>query len=310
MNGLSLIGICCGLAAAVCHSLSYLFSRRAVAHSPRDGVDRFIEIHLIMGAVALLFLPVVLRLPLPSGSQMALALGWSSGFYLIGQACFFVLNRYASPSLCAPLLGLKILFVALLSMTLLGNQVAPMEWTASALAVLATYTLNASAGRLPLRAAFWLVAACCGYAMSDAGIANLTNVLAPGLNATFGNDYAALAAPLVGVCLTYSLCGLLALAAALLRRRPIIRPSLPTIGFAATWMGAMVCLFTSIALAGLVTAIILQAMRGLFSYLLANALPWMGIDATEDGGHRSVWRFSGAFLMVMAAILAAMAKRS
>jgi drug/metabolite transporter (DMT)-like permease len=293
------IGIACGLGAAMCHSLSYLFSRHAVSGSERTATDRFIGSHLIMGLLVLPFLPAALQYPLPELSRLALALAWTAGFYLIGQGCFFVLNRYASPSLASPLLGIKILVVAALAMLLLRRPVPPLQWVAGAIAVVATYTLNRSAGHLPRRALGWLIAACCGYAISDIGIAHLMGTL---------REIGPLAAPLVGVCLTYTVIGAAAAMTSIARRTPLQRPHPSTLGFAVFWMGAMVFLFASIALVGPVTAIILQATRGLFSYALAHALPRIGIGSGEaESTPPTPLRLAGALLMVIAAALAASA---
>jgi drug/metabolite transporter (DMT)-like permease len=293
------LGVGCGLAAAICHSFSYLFSRHAVSGSPREAIDRFVGSHLIMGLLAIPFLPIALHGPLPAPTTLALALAWTAGFYLIGQGCFFVLNRYASPSLASPLLGIKILVVAALAVLVLHRPVPALQWVAGGIAVVAIYTLNRSAEHLPVRALGWLVAACCGYAISDTGIAHLMEIL---------KGMSPLRAGLIGVCMTYSAIGVLALGTRIVRRTPIQRPHPSTLGFAIFWMGAMVFLFVAIALVGPVTAVILQATRGLFSFALAHTLPKMGIGSGEEQhAPPSKLRLAGALMMVLAAALAAAA---
>jgi drug/metabolite transporter (DMT)-like permease len=299
MDTETVLGIAFGLGAALCHSLSYLFSRQAVAGSEREATDRFIASHLLMGLLVLPFLPAALQFELPPVRELALGVAGMVGFYLVGQRAFFILNRYVSPSLSSPLLGFKILVVTALTLVLLRRPVPPLQWVAGGIAVAATYTLNRSAGRLPVKALIWLVAACCGYALSDTSIAHVVGKL---------RASGPLAAPLIAVCLCYILIGIMAAATSVARRTPIQRPHASTLGFAIFWMGAMVCLFISIALVGPVTAVILQAMRGLFSFILALSLPKLGLSNGEAAhAPPTPLRLAGALMMVLAAALAAIA---
>ncbi len=294
---LPVLAIACGLGCAICHSVSYIFSRLGVTRAGLSPWQRFLAAHSFMGIIGVAMLPLVWRPDAPPLSQYALPLGLAAGFYVIGQGAFFLLNRYVPPSLASPLLGFKIIVVAFLSSGLFGAPLTPLQWVAVILAAVATYVLNSSGGKLPLRALGILLVACLGYACSDVSISRLVLAMEP---------VPRVAASLMGVSLKYTGVGLLALLYALgTKPRVIYRDPLISLGFAVAWMGAMVFLFITIATGGVVLAVILQALRGLVSLGLALLLAKAGMHALEPAAtpHAMAHRLGGAIMMFAAIVL-------
>ena len=291
------LAIGCGLCCALCHSVSYIFSRLGVTRAGLSPWHRFLAAHSFMGIIGLAMLPLVWRADAPPLATYAWPLFLAAAFYVIGQGAFFLFNRYAPPSLASPLLGFKIIVVAFISSGLFGTPLTHLQWAAVVLAALATYVLNFSGGKLPWRALGILLVACLGYACSDVSISRLVRAMAPVPD---------VAASLMGVALKYTGVGGLALLCALgTKPRTIFRDPFISLGFAVAWMGAMVFLFIAIASGGVVLAVILQALRGLVSVGLALILGKAGLHALEPAAtpHAMVHRVGGAALMFGAIVL-------
>ena len=298
----TLIGILLGLATALSQCFAYVFSRLFVVKHRNAYWKLLLVSHLYMGAASLVAILFMWPKQLPPLQEYLLPLLAAAGFYLAAQAGLFIVMRMTNPSRVAPLLGIKILILALLATQCYGHDLAPLQWVAVIACFAAVMTLNFSGGSLPPKAILILVLTCTGYSLSDIHIEKLVRAL---------GALPMLHAAIWGALATYVLLGVLAVLIAALTRPDALfsewRLSLP---FSALWMIAMLTLFVCIAILGPVFAIILQSSRGLMSVVLGVALAKRGWSDVEPHLPRHVFiqRISAATLMIAAVALYAIGR--
>lgn len=288
------IGILFGLGAAVCHSVSYIFSRLFIIQR-RDAIVRLlVAAHLIMGVISLILLPLVWSSELPPLKGYLLPLLGAAFFYLAGQAGLFYLVKGADSSRVAPLLGFKIVIIALITVSFLGQHLSLKQGLAVALSVMATLALSQSGGALPIRALVGLAVTCTAYSLSDLSIAALVKALAP---------LSPLHASIVGVCFSYILCGTTCLILVpWVGGAQVLADWKYAVPFAIAWLLAMVLLFACFGLVGPVYGNILQSTRGIISIIGGAWLAKLGMEHLEK--RVSTWvlirRIASAILMCVA----------
>jgi len=290
----TLFGIALGLAAALSQCFAYLISRAFVVRHRHAFVGLLLTSHLYMGAMALVVLVLSWSPVMPPASQFALPLAGATLAYLLGQGAMLLLMHFTNPSRVAPLLGAKILILAILATAFFGYRLAPLQIAAVAACAGAVVLLNYSGGSLTLPALFILLVACTGYALSDLHIHALIQGLSP---------LRPLHAAVVGGALCYVLCGALSMLLLpwLVRRRMVVdwRYALP---FAVFWYAAMLGLFGSIGFVGPVFGAILQSSRGLMSIVIGVFVARLGWLHIEQHHARHVWvkRAAATVLMSLA----------
>ena len=115
-----ILGISCGLAAAIGQCVSYIFSKKYI-HKDGTAFQLLIASHLIMGIFATICLAVLLlENDLPPFKDYWFELLKVDLFYLLAQMSFFRAISKTEASRVAPLLGLKIIFIALLGISFLN----------------------------------------------------------------------------------------------------------------------------------------------------------------------------------------------
>ena len=291
-----LIGIILGLGAAVAQSLSYIFSRLYVMRHPGAFLRLMVLGHLVMGALSLAMLPLLPLDRLPHVERYIWPLVGAAGFYLLGQASLFVVLRHVEASRISPLLGLKIVMLAIITAAFLHDFAAPspLQWLAVGLSVLAAFALNSSGGKLPARMIGGLLLTCLTYSLSDLSIRYLVRAMSDsGTGGVF-----------MAVALCYVLCGVVALAAlpfAGPHQRGDWRLAVP---WAVSWLGAMLLLFGCFQAVDVVFGNILQSTRGLISIVLGAGLAGAGMVHLEKKVSRGVfWRHMAAAMLMSAAIV-------
>lgn len=298
------MGIIMGLAAAAAQSVSYLCSRWYTADAdtppgsgPRHrGTLRLLVIgHVLQAGICLPLAWLLWPDNLPPLAAFGPELVGVAGCYLAGQVGLFIALRHTQASRVSPLLGLKIAILAILTVTLLGDTLAPAQWAAVAIAVAAAFVLNRAGGPLPWRAAAAIVFTCAGYCLSDFFIRLMIHDMRP---------VEPLHAAVFGAAMSYLLCGA-ALAAWLPwygSRRP--RDWAAAAPYAVSWLGAMFLLYACFAAVGIVLGNILQSTRGPISIALGEGLSRRGMVHLEARVPASVLgRRLAAAAMMMAAIV-------
>jgi drug/metabolite transporter (DMT)-like permease len=298
-----LFGILLGFATAFSQCFAYIFSRLFVIRHRNAFWKLLLVSHLYIGLASLLGLFFIWPEVLPPPNQYVGPLLGTAGFYIIGQCGLFMLMRMTSPSRVAPLLGAKIIILALLATFVFGQSLPPMQWLAVLACFGAVLIMNFSGESLPAKTVMLLLLTCTGYSLSDLNIDRLVRAL---------STIPTLHAAVWGALMAYVLLGVLAAIIVLIARPKALwadwRLSLP---FAALWMTAMLTLFACIGLVGPVFAVILQSTRGLMSVVLGALIARHGWLTVEQHISRRMLlqRLAAAALMGVAVTLYALAAR-
>lgn len=289
-----LLGIVFGFSAALSQSFSYVFSRVFVSRHERGVFDLFVLSHIIMGGWSVALLPFLWPDAMPAPRVFSLDLLGTTLFYLAGQVGLFQALRHTDASRVAPLLGLKLPLLTVISV-LLGAHFTPGQWGAVALSVLGAAALNWSGKRLPWASAAWVLWACLGYSLSDIYIRRLMEHFSH-LSSMFHR--AAL-----GTCLSYVLCGIVGLVLLpwLRARKP--RAWFEAVPYSVAWFLGMLFLFGCFGQIDVVFGNVIQASRGVISILFGVGLAKAGLTALEQRVSRGVLlRRIGAALLMIGAI--------
>lgn len=293
------VGVVFGLAAAVLQSASYIFSRRFMR---RGGVSAFHLLavsHTLMGAMSVVILPFVWSRACPPLSAYWRPLIAAAGFYVVAQLSLFAALARVDASRVSPMLGVKVILLALLTTLIFGTPLGWLQWAAVIMTAASAFLLNETGGRMPLKAVAGVAGAVSGYAVSDMSIRQLVDALAP----------AGASAPLLGSCLAYALCGAAGLAVLAWRGWPARGVWADVAPQAVTWFAGMCFLFAAIGGIGVVFAVIAQSTRGVISVAMGVALARAGFVHLEQHAPRRVVvkRLAAALLMFGALVLYSLA---
>jgi len=289
-------GILLGLGAALCHSLSYIFSGLFVRKFSSSTIVLLTLSHAVMGVLSLILLPMVWPATMPPFTEYAFPLFAGVACYGLGQTGLFMALKRTDASRISPLLGIKLVLLAIISVTFLGAHYGIGKWTAVILTLTAAALLNESGGRIHSRSLLWVLLACLGYSFSDLSIKALVGHF----------DYMGiLAGSLLCAAMSYTICGALSLIGFLFIPRPSRQMWLHAVPFALAWMAAMLCLFACFASIGVVFGNIVQSTRGLLSIALGALIARAGYTHLERIVPRKVLlrRGCAAILMVVAIAL-------
>lgn len=294
-------GIALGLGASFCQSLSYLYSRRFLKECGDDWRMLLALSQVLMGGMAVVVLPFIARtsdLPVMRAALMPSI--WAAAFYFMAQGALFAALKRTEASRVSPLLGLKVVFIALIA-TLLGRQhLDSQHWVAVTLSGSAAFFLNEIGGRIPGKAILFICLTVSGYSLSDMNIRELLVALEP----------AGLKGPFIGVCLAYIVSGVLGGIMLFKTGLPGKRVWMFALPHAVTWFASMFLFYWSIVFIDLVFAVIVQATRGLISIWMGVVVARLGHEHIEKPLDRNVvWkRAAAAILMALAIVLYSLPK--
>ncbi len=286
-----IVGIVLGLCAAFFQSCSYLGSRWFVDRYPGGTVRLLALSHILMGGVSIILAMSFWPKDLPAIDVYGMSLLGTVAFYLLGQLCLFMALRHADASRVSPLLGLKVLILALLSAGFLDVQYEAMQWFAVGLSVLAGIILARSGGTIDRQSLLWAIAACLPYCLSDMNIKLLVGHF---------ESAGLLRSTVFATAITYIVCGIAGLA---------ICPILPDKGgwrswrdavpFAAAWLISMLFLYACFSEIGVVFGNILQSTRGIQSIVMGAVIAHIGMISLEKKVRSGILiqRISAAILM-------------
>ncbi|MFN3168513.1 MAG: EamA family transporter [Phycisphaeraceae bacterium] len=313
-----LIGILLGLGSALMSSLAYLASRRFTVRHAGHETDQpnwrgplrlMVTAHVYLAiACGIAFVVLLPR----DGAARPEDWGWAvlssvfvALFYLAGNTLLFFALRHTVASRIAPLLGFKIVLLAMVTHFVLRDPLAGQQWLAVVMATAAAWMLGASGGRLPWPIVMLTIGACAGFVGSDTFIRMMWPAWLPaGLSADDADTPERVRASMTGMSLVYVWCGVIA--AALL---PLAKPWKQahwrgSASYAGAWLMAMVCLFSAFALVGIVLGNILQATRGLMSIALGVLVVKLGHHHLET---HAPWRVVAQRLFAAALMIGAIA---
>jgi drug/metabolite transporter (DMT)-like permease len=308
MNDLGL-GVVSGLAAAGFSAVSYLVSRHyglGQRTLGRKGAAlRLLAVsHLLMAAVCIPLTWAAWPATSPPVRLFAVPLALSVGFYLLGQSSLFAALKRVEASRMAPLLGLKIVMLAVIVSFVLGHVLDTRQWLAVALSVAAAVMLQAGRGAVPSQAFGFVLACCLCFAIADIYIIRLIDGLQAGAM-TSSVVISRLHAGGLAMTLTYGLCGLL-FVPLVVGLRPYTRTDwVAASQYASAWLLSMVGLYCCFGLVGVVFGNILQSTRGVMSVAIGAALAHLGWHELEQRIDRATLlrRLAAALLMTAAIAL-------
>jgi drug/metabolite transporter (DMT)-like permease len=293
-----ILGLLSGLITALGTSICYVLNRHYVAVRGGGAMRLMVISHVQMGVAAGVAVWAMWHEGFPPWRSYWLDVLGAGGFYLAGQATLYVALRHTDASHVTPLLGMKIVVVALIMRVGFGQAIGAAQWAAVGLCVGSAFLLNkaGASGALPGRALAAIGWTCAGYALSDISIQRLVTAMEPA---------GAIRGPLAGSLMCYAMCGVVS--AAMLpwhgsRRLEDWRAAAP---YSALWLAAMSIFFVAVAGAGVVLANIILATRGLISIGLGVALSRRGMVHLEKRVHRDVLarRIAAAGMMLAAICL-------
>jgi len=272
----------------------YLFTRRFVLCSGQTPLQLLVVSHVLMGLFSAVLLLVLRPLWLPSWGDVALILAGSIS-YLAGQLALARVLRDESSSRITPLLGSKIIVLALLSALCLQQHLLPAQWLAVLLSAGAAWLLNESGGRMPATLLVLVSAAVLGYCLSDLSVGVILQQL-PADGPPRG---------LLVAAMFYLMSGIVVLPFVFRREAHVGRIWALALPCALTWFAAMCLLCACFACIGVVFGNIVQATRGLIAVVLGWAVARIGFTHLEVHVSRRVFwrRIAGAVLMLLAVAL-------
>ncbi len=301
------LGVVAGLSAAFSSALSYLVSRhyglgqRALGR--KGAALRLLSVsHVLMAAVCIPLTWAAWPATSPPVRLFAVPLAASVGFYLLGQSSLFAALKRVEPSRMAPLLGLKIVMLAVIVSFVLGHALDTRQWLAVALSVGAAVMLQVGRGAVPAGAFGFVLSCCLSFAISDIFIVRLIDGLQAGAM-TSSVAISRLHAGGLAMALTYGVCGVL-FVPLVVALRPYTRTDwVAATQYASAWLLSMVGLYCCFGLVGVVFGNILQSTRGVMSVAIGAAMAHFGWHELEQRVDRvTLLRRLAAALLMTAAI--------
>ena len=299
-----ILGIICGLAAAISQCISYIFSKKYI-HKDGTTFQLLITSHLIMGLFATICLGVLLlEKDLPPFKDYWLELLKVDTFYMLAQMSFFMAISKIEASRVAPLLGLKIIFIALFGISFLGGSLTYWQWAAVVLCFCGAVTSNWSGKSIPLVSALYLLMAIVGYSLSDISIKQLINCI----EVQTGEGTLSI---LIAASVSYFYLGVFSLIIMLFTPSIKVKHLRPAIAFSCCWFSAMLFLFACFGLVGPLFGNIIQSTRGIIAVILGALIAKFEWSEHEEKLARSVLirRIAAALLITCSIIIFALAEK-
>jgi drug/metabolite transporter (DMT)-like permease len=267
------LGILVGLLAAFFQSLSYLCSRVFIQKHNNDVVKLLALSHIIMGVISIPLALILLPKNMPEFSSYVFSLLGSAVFYLLGQLFLFIAIIKFEPSRVSPLLGLKVLILAIISVVFFRDHFSLAKWFAVILSTISIFLLSNSGKRLEWKCIVLALLACLAYCLSDLSISVLVgkfSFLGVFRGASLSSAFC------------YILCGIFGLITLFFTPKNTSRDTwVYALPFAASWFLAMIFLYSCFGLVGVVFGNIIQSTRGIISILLGAFIAHIGFEALE-----------------------------
>jgi drug/metabolite transporter (DMT)-like permease len=287
------LGIVFGLLAALFQSISYVCTRLFIERH-KDDIGTLLALsHIIMGIISIPLAFFLLPATMPALSNYLPDLLFCTGFYLLGQFFLFWALIKSEPSRVSPLLGMKIIILAMISYFFLHQHLNTAQWLAVLLCSGSIFGLSSSGKKLHRWSLLLVVMTCLSYCISDIHIKMLVEHFKY-TGVFHGAVFSA--------ALCYILSGLVGIIFLLARPHNTTRDTwLYSLPFACSWLIAMIFLFSCFALIGVVFGNILQSTRGIMSIVLGYLVAHLGYEGLEAKITKKVMvkRIVAAFLMTV-----------
>ncbi|MCX6985141.1 MAG: EamA family transporter [Lentisphaerae bacterium] len=298
-----ILGIICGLVSALSQCLAYISSKKYI-HKDGTPFQLLIASHLLIGGFAGLCLGILLlKKDLPPFKDYWLEVLKVNGFYMFGQMCFFLAIGKTEASRVAPLLGFKIIFIALFGIMFMELHLSPYQWGAIILCCGGAMLSNWSGKSIPLAGILWLLGAIVSYSLSDISIKLLINCIE-------NSAGKGLLAFLIAVSLTYFYLGIFSLFIVTITRSVKLKHLKPALPFACWWFGSMLFLFVCFGLIGPLFGNIVQSVRGIIAVIIGAIFARFSWTEHEEKLPRQilVGRLMAALLITVSVVIFILAK--
>lgn len=287
-----ILGILLGLSAALFQSISYLCTRLFIKEHKNDIGILLALSHIIMGIISVPLAFFMMPKNMPDFSVYIVSLMECSGFYLLGQFFLFTALIKSEPSRVSPLLGMKVIILALIGFVFLHQHLNPAQWIAVVICSFSVFMLSNSGKKLHSSSLILIILACFAYCFSDINIKILVEQFKY-LGLFHGAIFSA--------ALCYIVCGIVGLLFILIQPHRTSRDTwLYSLPFAFSWLMAMICLFSCFAVIDIVFGNILQSARGIISIAFGYLIAHFGFERLETKITRTVFikRILAAVLML------------
>jgi len=268
-----LLGVTLGFAAATSNSAAYLFSRAFLQKHNNSYFHLLAVSHMIMGVLALIVTPFFWPETMPSFASYAPFMAGASLFYYGAQACLFLALRNIEASRLSPLLGSKIIMIALISVIFLDKSFTGLQWVAIFLTFIAAMLLTGAGPRPPFKAVGFTMMTCLGYCLSDLSIIELLKPF---------ESMGLVPSAIFTASLCYIICGIISIPLYFfLPKTPMVmfKDAIP---FSLLWFTAMLCLFGCFGAIGVIFGNIIQSTRGIISVVIAAFVAMAGLISLES----------------------------
>jgi len=281
------------LSAAVVYALGSISIKRAL----QDGIEAEQSFHLGNVVLGLVFLP----LGIPGFAEIDWSTAWRPVLmgttFFIGHWLTFGAIRRGDVSLVTPLMGTKVVFVAIGMVALAGARPSLRIWIAACLTTLGIFVMGLGDIRGGSRLLLTIL-----LTLASALVFGVSDVLV----STWARDFGALPFLAVGA----GTVAAWSIGVWLYQGRPVLAPRGPGTGWA--WAGAIfisvqaMVMGIGLALYDDATRInIVYASRGLWVIALVVVFgKWLGNREHRDQGKGFLWRVAGTFLLSAAIVIA------
>lgn len=303
MNTL-LFGILAGLAAAFFSSVSYLVSRHHGTREKQASRRMLIFAHVIMGTFSASAALAIYSLEIFSPGMWTWDI-WlpcfiSTATYFFGTSAVFNVLRKTDASQLSPLLGLKIIALALIVSLVFGQTLSVPQWFAVTLCAVAAILLQQGGSGLPFQSLMLLSCGCICFAIADLGIVEMIDAMQNVMHLS------RFSVGCLALLVTYVFIGLLVMPFAMLEyvrdQQPTLRDWRAAVEYSTAWLLAMFSLYACIGSVGVILSTILQSTRGIVSVILGVVLSGQGWHQLESNIEQTVFlrRFLAALCMTTA----------
>lgn len=260
-----ILGILCGFGSVFCQCVAYIFLKKYI-HRDGNFFQLLIASQLITGVFATVCLGLLLvDNDLPPFREYWPALLVTDGFYLAGQMSFLMAMSKTEASRVAPLLGLKIIFIAVFGIIFLGIGISAGQWGAVLLCFLGALLSNWSGKSISLAGTLWILGAVIGYSLCDIG----TKKLIECVELENGKSISSM---VTAASLAYFYLGVFSLMVMLFTPTVKIKHLKPALPFTCLWFGMIVFLFICFGFIGPLFGNIVQSGRGVIAVILGAVL--------------------------------------
>lgn len=224
-------------------------------------------------------------------------------FYLVAQGTMFIVQKQIDSSRIVPLLGLKLIILAIINGLILRSEIYGMwQYLAIICTILSAFFLNKAGTKISFLLFFYVFITCTGYSLSDTFLKvqihkimslGYENLLIGALTSTF-------------VC--YLISGIISVMLFPCFHRKT-KASWGTwcsaLPFSICWITSIVMLLVCFAQLGTVNGNIIQSTRGIIAILIGGLLAKLGYNKLEKKITALIFykRLFAGFLMVLAIYL-------